>query len=55
MAFNQNIGGWDVSNVTDMSGMFSEIALSTENYDSLLDGWSNNLILQIACSRLNQY
>ncbi len=39
-SFNQNIGNWDVSNVAVMDWMFSESKLSTENYDSLLIGWS---------------
>ena len=43
--FNQPIGNWDVSNVINMSGMFSE-TLSTENYDSLLNGWSSLSTLQ---------
>ncbi|MGB5499839.1 MAG: BspA family leucine-rich repeat surface protein, partial [Maribacter sp.] len=30
--FNQDIGSWDVGNVTDMSGMFSNFSLST-SYD----------------------
>ena len=38
--FNQNIGHWDVSSVTDMSYMFNGVTLSTSNYDSLLLGWS---------------
>ena len=45
-AFNQDIGNWDVSNVTDMSGMFNQDTLSTDNYDSLLIGWSGLLSLQ---------
>ncbi|SHF02777.1 surface protein, partial [Psychroflexus salarius] len=40
-AFNQNIGGWDVSNVNDNFGPFLKgSGLSTENYDALLEGWS---------------
>src|SRR5690606_35143423 len=39
-SFNRDIGGWDVGNVTDMSGMFLGAALSTANYDALLNGWS---------------
>ncbi len=38
--FDQDLGGWDVSNVTDMTGMFNGVQLSTENYDELLEGWS---------------
>jgi len=39
-AFNQNIGNWNVSSVTNMAGMFNGVTLSTSNYDSLLLGWS---------------
>ena len=45
-SFDQNIGNWDVSSVNYMSFMFYDVTLSTENYDSLLIGWSN-LALQI--------
>jgi surface protein len=45
IAFNQDIGDWDVSSATDMGYMFYNITLSTVNYDSLLIGWSQ-LILQ---------
>jgi surface protein len=38
--FDQNIGTWNVINVYDMVGMFDGISLSTQNYDSLLQGWS---------------
>lgn len=33
-AFNQNIGGWDVSNVRDMSGMFFR-----SGFNSNIGGW----------------
>ena len=38
--FDQNIGGWDVSKVTDMFDMFEGATLSIDNYDALLAGWS---------------
>lgn len=38
-ALNQNLSNWNVANVTDMSNMFTG-SLSTENYDALLEGWS---------------
>ncbi|MFX1427875.1 MAG: BspA family leucine-rich repeat surface protein, partial [Promethearchaeota archaeon] len=38
--FNQPLGSWNVSRVTDMSYMFYGVALSTSNYDDLLLGWS---------------
>jgi len=43
--FNQNLGSWDVSSVTDMSGMLDKTAINTTNYDALLTGW-NALTLQ---------
>jgi surface protein len=38
-AFNQPLDSWNVSSVTNMSLMFSG-ALSTANYDALLNAWS---------------
>ncbi|MGM0945385.1 MAG: MBG domain-containing protein [Bacteroidota bacterium] len=32
---------WDVSTVTNMQGMFDGVTLSEENYDKLLNSWSN--------------
>ena len=44
--FDQDLGNWDVSNVTDMNDMFATTALSTENYDATLIGWSSLSSLQ---------
>jgi len=45
-AFNQDLSTWNISSVTDMTGMFNYSALTTDNYDSLLIGWSNLTGLQ---------
>lgn len=39
-AFDQNLGSWNVSNVTNMSELFLGGVLSWENYDEMLQGWS---------------
>jgi surface protein len=39
-AFNQNLGSWNIKSVKNMEDMFYGITLSTENYDSILIGWS---------------
>ena len=39
-AFNQDIGGWDVSAVTTMFRMFLSGGLSNANYDNILVGWT---------------
>jgi surface protein len=38
--FNQDIGSWDVSNLTIANSMFTYSMLSTDNYDNILIGWS---------------
>jgi surface protein len=35
------IGGWNISNVTNMSEMFSGVYLLIDNYDALLNGWAD--------------
>ncbi|ARV05657.1 hypothetical protein BTO04_02625 [Polaribacter sp. SA4-10] len=42
--FNGDISNWDVSNVTHMRSMFNNSALSTANYDKLLNGWSKLIL-----------
>jgi surface protein len=38
--FNQNIGNWDISEVTDMTTVFYNCTLSTSKYDAILNGWN---------------
>ncbi|MCK5591618.1 MAG: DUF285 domain-containing protein, partial [Candidatus Pacebacteria bacterium] len=42
--FNQDIGNWDVANVTNATDMFLGVALSTSNYDALLNGWDPQVL-----------
>jgi len=39
-SFNQDLSGWDLSNVSSMALMFNGAAISVENYDNMLEGWS---------------
>ena len=39
-SFDQDLGDWDMTSATNISEMFWNIALSTANYDSLLQGWA---------------
>ena len=38
--FNANLSEWNVSNVIYMWEMFNDSGLSSDNYDALLNGWS---------------
>ena len=38
-AFDADLGGWDTSALIDADSMFSNVQLSTPNYDALLIGW----------------
>jgi len=43
-SFNQDIGAWNVSNVTNMRWMFENSGISTDNYDNILIGWSQQAL-----------
>ncbi len=43
-SFDQDIGNWDIGVVSNLSSMFTGATLSTENYDALLLGWSNQIV-----------
>jgi surface protein len=45
-SFDQNLGGWNISNVQDMDMMFAGGALSSENYDAILIGWGAQQVKQ---------
>lgn len=39
-AFNLDLSDWDVRDVEIMNNMFNNSGLSTDNYDAILNGWS---------------
>ncbi|MBU2902895.1 BspA family leucine-rich repeat surface protein [Maribacter dokdonensis] len=45
-SFDQDLSQWNISNVEYMYDMFNYSALSTENYDAILIGWSQLPVLQ---------
>mgnify|MGYP000011601316 FL=1 len=44
-SFNQSLNNWDISSVTDMQEMFSYSSLSTDNYDGVLNSWSQQDVI----------
>jgi surface protein len=40
-SFNHDLGNWNVSRATNLGRMFDSVTLSTENYDSILQGWAS--------------
>ena len=40
-SFNQSLGAWDISEVVSMNSMLDNSALSVDNYDATLNGWSD--------------
>ena len=43
-SFNQDISVWNISNVTNMEGMFGNSGVITDNYDNILIGWSSQAL-----------
>jgi Ca2+-binding RTX toxin-like protein len=41
LAFNQDIGGWDISSLTSADQMLDGSGMDQANYDALLAGWSD--------------
>ena len=41
--FDQNLGSWDISKVSNMNNMFFQTTLSIGNYDATLIGWATDL------------
>ncbi len=56
-SFDQDLGSWNVSNVANFNQMFNNVALSTQNYDNILIGWSNQTLQnsQILHANLSKY
>ena len=41
-SFNQNIGSWNISAVTNMISMLNNSGITTDTFDSILNGWAIN-------------
>jgi hypothetical protein len=39
-AFNQDIGNWDISSLTNATDMFNSTSMTLNNMDSTLRGWA---------------
>ena len=44
LSFDRRLNSWDVSKVTNMNAMFNATALSTVNYDAMLNGWASQTV-----------
>ena len=44
-SFNQSLSNWDISSVINMQEMFSYSSLSTDNYDGVLNSWSQQDVI----------
>ena len=44
-SFNQSLNNWDISSVINMQEMFSYSSLSTDNYDGVLNSWSQQDVI----------
>jgi hypothetical protein len=38
--FNQDIGSWDISSLTNATGVFKGTAMTVDNMDNTLRGWA---------------
>jgi surface protein len=45
-SFDGDISNWDMSGITNLSGIFDYSGLSPDNYDLILDGWAASASLQ---------
>jgi len=43
-SFDQDLGSWDVTALTDATQMFNGITLTSTNYDGLLVGWEGQAV-----------
>jgi surface protein len=49
--FNQDIGSWNVSKVTDMHGMF----WNADDFNQDISGWDVSKVTNIQCSQAPSY
>jgi Mycoplasma protein of unknown function, DUF285 len=44
-AFNQDLGSWNISQVSNLADALDHTAMSTDNFDATLDGWADETVL----------